>query len=514
MGRTMSCRAKISIAVVEFDLTVGQVCRCLVPEDALDDKEKKDLAYHAFPDSKSVELTLSSGNNSIHDTLFHFRIKNRREAGEWRYAYAFCRQRHDPSLPRGGDQISVVVVSNTPMATTLMQITKFAGEVYFAKGQEALAQVVDSVDAWGRDEEEGGVVECELEVPGEGEGEGEENGNGRQASAAWKHMSSSRGGKQLTVRADEFVAPIIFPERRASTLDAKEGQEESQTDAQTRMSFSKVCTYSCLSGVVKHLWRIWEAMLLAEPFVIFGSNPEIVSSSVSACMDLIFPLPYSADYRPYFTIHDSEFNEIQNPENCGAEGNPTLIGVTNTYFLKAYSSWPNILSVGGGDAAGGLAYNSPMSSPRSPRRGSLKSWFSFRSEDRSNLINVVDSYTQELYAMGPGLVKESYKILGSLDLTPDDASEMQWVTSATINTKILKKHFQELTETFLAQIDPYAKGLYDVEGGNEEILTCLSTQASFPPVLTQSMDRTKLLQLYEKFLNSPNCDPWFKSRSL
>ena len=68
---------KVCIAVVDFDLVQGQIARLVVPEDALSDEEKKDLAYHAFPDSKSVELSLSSGKNSIHDTLFHFRIRNR-----------------------------------------------------------------------------------------------------------------------------------------------------------------------------------------------------------------------------------------------------------------------------------------------------------------------------------------------------------------------------------------------------------------------------------------------------
>ena len=154
-----------------------------------------------------------------------------------------------------------------------------------------------------------------------------------------------------------------------------------------------------------------------------------------------------------------------------------------------------------------------MSSPRSPRKGSWgKSWFSFRADDRTNLINVVDSYTQELYVSGPGIARENYKVLGSLDLTSDDASEMQWVTSATINTRILRRHFQELTEAFLGQLDPFARGFYQVKS-KEEILVCLSNQDTFPEVLTQSIEKQKLVHLYERFIHdSPNFSPWFESR--
>lgn len=521
---------KICVCVVDFDLVSGQVCRLVEPSDALGEAERKAIAYHAFPDSKSIELTLSPGKNSINDTLFHFRIRSRQEetvsSQGWHYAYAFCRQRHDPSLPRGGDQISVVVVANIPVATTLLQVTKFAGEVYFNKGEEALSQVVDSVRSWGNL----GSRDKPTEALGEGRGEGEgdkaakapsdrsdDEGESSGDSFDVFRQISPRGGKQLTVRADEFIVPVVMPEKRTSILDLKlpERNPEYLGDAHTRMAFSKVCLYSCLSGVAKHLWRIWEAVLVGEPCMIFGSNPEMVSSSVAACMDLIFPLPYSADYRPYFTIHDKEFAQVQNSENCGKDGNPSLIGVTNTYFLKAYATWPTILTVGGGDASGGLSYNSPMSSPRSPHRGGGwgKSWFSFKSEDRSNLINTVDSFTQDLFTTDAGLVKENYRILGSLDLVSDDASEMQWATSASLNTKILRRHFQEVTEAFLGQLDPYAKGFYDAKG-QEEVLASLATQQDFPTILkeTVSSDRTKLLKLYQKFCSGPNFKPWFEGR--
>lgn len=52
-------------------------------------------------------------------------------------------------------------------------------------------------------------------------------------------------------------------------------------------------------------------------------------------MALITPLPYSADFRPYFTIHDPDFAHLasqQLPSNTNSL--PRLLGVTNLFFLK------------------------------------------------------------------------------------------------------------------------------------------------------------------------------------
>jgi hypothetical protein len=59
------------------------------------------------------------------------------------------------------------------------------------------------------------------------------------------------------------------------------------------------------------------------------------SAAVAALISMISPLPYSADFRPYFTIHDEDFGALaggQLPDNSNAL--PRLLGVTNLYFLK------------------------------------------------------------------------------------------------------------------------------------------------------------------------------------
>ena len=65
------------------------------------------------------------------------------------------------------------------------------------------------------------------------------------------------------------------------------------------------------------------------------------SGGVAALVAMIAALPYSADFRPYFTIHDQAFQELlatQLPDN--SNGLPRLLGVTNLYFLKVRAPFP------------------------------------------------------------------------------------------------------------------------------------------------------------------------------
>ena len=63
--------------------------------------------------------------------------------------------------------------------------------------------------------------------------------------------------------------------------------------------------------------------------------------SVFFC-SLISPLKFSGDYRPFFTIHDSEFKEY----TTRTTGPPNVIlGVTNPFFAKTLQHWPHIIKI-------------------------------------------------------------------------------------------------------------------------------------------------------------------------
>eukprot|EP00951_Prasinocladus_malaysianus_P013410 scaffold101303_cov44-Prasinocladus_malaysianus.AAC.1 len=110
-----------ALCSISFDLDVGQHVDDCYPPDSLTSEEQADIAFHAFPDSMSMELHSKS---SIRDSTFFFRVKRRggqavrdrdnpgglpdgSDTCRFLYGHVFCRQRQDSSLRRGGEQRSV-----------------------------------------------------------------------------------------------------------------------------------------------------------------------------------------------------------------------------------------------------------------------------------------------------------------------------------------------------------------------------------------------------------------------
>ena len=76
---------------------------------------------------------------------------------------------------------------------------------------------------------------------------------------------------------------------------------------------------------------------------------------VLGLISLISPLTCGSDFRPYFTIHDSDFKLIQNKQKVQIisllsltclEITSTILGVTNPIFCKALQHWPHTIFIG------------------------------------------------------------------------------------------------------------------------------------------------------------------------
>ena len=68
-------------------------------------------------------------------------------------------------------------------------------------------------------------------------------------------------------------------------------------------------------------------------------TPTMCSATVQYLTSIIYPFPYCADYRPFYTIHDSDFKDIT-ASNTSALPN-ILLGVNrdegnyfNIYYLS------------------------------------------------------------------------------------------------------------------------------------------------------------------------------------
>ena len=496
----------LSIAVVQFDLKAGQTVKSILPADSLSDGERAQVAFHAFPDS----TTVVSNRDSVRDTLFHFRIRResaeaaspgpsddledwkihngykRKRRAQYLWCYSFCRQRQDRSLPRGGSQTSVVVLAERPFMALLHQISKITGSLYFDHGQQerTMEDVVSSIENW----------------------------------------NSLRPKATLKINAARQCLPVHVPERRDVGFDEAifaGDADPSFLDSHTRMIFSKTCLFSALNGVLRHLWHLYEIVLLGKPMVIFGGSPEVVSDTVAAVMDLINPLPYHADYRPYFTVQDTEFAAAS---KCDKPGSPKIVGVTNSYFLKAYSRWPNILVVGGSDAIG-----SGGGSGRAPSARSWSRWFaSFAKKDDAGLVGMVDSQTRDLWTKSKPRLKPSYALLETLEHVPGDANESERSLLHSKNSRTLRRHFHALTRSFLQPFEDlffrpqerenaqsqsgYAACLLDPPSlppfDRAKFFAHIGAMASYPEPLAEVSDRHRLHSLYQDFVSSPNFESW------
>jgi hypothetical protein len=110
------------IAVVNFDLTVGQTCDLCVPQDALSKDETTNLVNLAFPDSNS---------GVFGDTSFSIRFRaqgKNRDYPFW-FGFVFFRQKKDDTISRGYFQQSVVVVTHLPV--NFEPLVNFIGIILF-----------------------------------------------------------------------------------------------------------------------------------------------------------------------------------------------------------------------------------------------------------------------------------------------------------------------------------------------------------------------------------------------
>lgn len=97
------------------------------------------------------------------------------------------------------------------------------------------------------------------------------------------------------------------------------------------------------------MWTLWEIVLLGEPLLVISPSPEETSMTVLCIASLIAPLNYSGDFRPYFTIYDSDFPVYTAENNSHVALPPVILGVTNPFFLKALSHWPHVLTTSSKD---------------------------------------------------------------------------------------------------------------------------------------------------------------------
>ncbi|CAI5448082.1 unnamed protein product [Caenorhabditis angaria] len=449
-----------SICVVTFDLELGQALEVIYPGDAiLSNVEKINICYLAFPDSNS---------SNAQDANFHFRI--RRILGDVRpcrkqliekspssfpfdphYLYGFVhfRQCKDPKIHRGYFQKSIVLMTTLPLFSLFYSVTARIAEHFFENGEAAIEAACHHIDTW------------------------------LQPSV----------GKTLELPLLGSIITCRIPAASDLPYDFRmDGYVELSDHTANNKLFRPDFATPILSQIY-HLQLIWELVLLGEPLLIIAPTPAISASLVQSIVALISPLRVVNDFRPYFTIHDSEFKEYSSKSR-----NPprVILGVTNPFFTKALDHWPHILKI-----AENTGEKDESHKPR-------KNWSSSRTLD-----------------IPPGLYTQ-YKPFLSRDKSL--AKKLLKTTQESQKISILQRHFLELTQSFMIPMERYLSSLMPLKKemtpfkgipssrpfSMDDFLSSLDTIGG--PSLTCGT-KGDWSGLYRKFISCANFGGWLSMRA-
>ncbi|KAJ3130830.1 Protein dennd6a [Physocladia obscura] len=103
--------------------------------------------------------------------------------------------------------------------------------------------------------------------------------------------------------------------------------------------------YATFSATPSLSYLLWELMVLGEPILVQAETPKACSGVVWTLIELIKPVPFGGDFRPFFTIQDSEFQMFGRGGAVVAPPSATVLGVTNPFFDKLFSHWPHKVHV-------------------------------------------------------------------------------------------------------------------------------------------------------------------------
>uniref|UniRef100_A0A3Q0RC01 DENN/MADD domain containing 6B n=1 Tax=Amphilophus citrinellus TaxID=61819 RepID=A0A3Q0RC01_AMPCI len=367
------------------------------------------------------------------------------------FGYVYFRQVKDVSVKRGYFQKSLVLVSRLPYTHLFHSLLQLIAPEFFEKHEPCLEAVCNEIDQW------------PLPVPGQ-------TLNlpvmGIILQVRIPSKSDKPGGSPIRQTAKENLlpAPTLLP------------------------TIHELDLFKCFQSILIHLQMLWELTLLGEPLVIMAPSPTVSSETVLALISSISPLKFCCDFRPYFTIHDSEFREYttrtQAPPNV-------MLGVTNPFFIKTFQSWPHIVRLGEVKMAGDL-----------PKQVKVKKLSKLKTLDTKPGKLATTAYPhQEAALCSQGIQRKR-------------PSEVQ--------SAILRRHLLELTQSFIIPLERYMASLMPLQRSVTPWKTppqirpfsqdeFLSTLDHTGPQLT-SLLRGDWIGLYRKFFRSPNFDGWYRQR--
>ncbi|CAF3377371.1 unnamed protein product [Rotaria socialis] len=590
------------IAVVTFDLELGQSIELLIPNHCkLSDKEKLNLSYLSFPDANSTFLG---------DIQYHFRISHESSLPTYYqyynsivppalqvdsnslFGYVHFRQIRDKTVKRGYFQKSLVLLSKLPFISLFISIVSQLGPNYFQYGLTSLETCCHLMDRQWPEPEPGKTLLLPLlgnvlqaRIPTHGDKPFSSSDLIQFRSIVNETMSTttnSSSSNSIRFPIDDDTDIDTISTHNSQTKQPQPQQQQQQQQQQQISTATKnysytsfeflqkheqqlprlipfvhdVNTYQSLFSVLTHIQLLWELILLNEPIAIFGSFPTYCSQTVQALVHIIWPLRYASDYRPFFTIHNSEFQEItfnsskkSSNKISSSSTLPTqpslIIGVTNPFFSKLLNRWPHIIRVSDNKEERfkskqneyflGVEHeddDSPVndvedntdlsSSPQTPKQASLKK-FATNTKPYKHTRSINSNSSHLTFDIKPGLYTK-YKSYLQRDKTI--LKKLQSTNSQqrpdTVQNALIRRFFLELTQSFIIPLERYFTSLLPLRKyyqpnrrpptiknfDNEDFLKTLD---QYGPQLTSGL-KGDWKELYKHFLSTPNFRLWLLNR--
>jgi hypothetical protein len=354
------------ICEVNFDLELGQALELIYPPTLLSEAEKKNISFSAFPDSNSsshlgdsvftfrirsasalaklpvfatrasmhkLDRTSSPSVSSLSDPMaFLSPLSSGKEGGEdeegCRFGYVFFRQEKDSQLKRGFFQKSLVLLSPHPFYGLFSAVIKSIGSKYF--------DIVNTCRR--RGDSELVIQEMARSILDEA---CSQVASWPSPPTAWdfvKHVGTSWQSVPMEYPFMEQKLCVGFPAQPNQPLF----QGVPTSTIPTPMPPLRPCRlYDFMHTHLEMLWILYELVLLCEPILVQGDSPRSCGEAVWSMVEMIKPLNYAGEWRPYFTVQDPEFRLLRQKslkevsssgEGFGWRGG--ILGVTNPVFTK------------------------------------------------------------------------------------------------------------------------------------------------------------------------------------
>ncbi|XP_054623457.1 protein DENND6B isoform X2 [Dunckerocampus dactyliophorus] len=394
------------------------------------------------------------------------------------YGYVYFRQIKDVSVKRGYFQKSLVLVSRLPFVQLFYSMLHIIAPEFFDKSEPCLETghvVVMSAMCVLRQSLT--VVDVFHAVCNEID--------------QWPFLSA---GLTFHLPLVGVVLQVRIPcQKDKAGSPVRAAVKENVLPTPTLLpSVHELDLFRCFQSVLIHLQMLWELTLLGEPVVVMAPSPTVSSETVLALISSISPLKFFCDFRPYFTIHDCEFREFttrtQAPPNV-------ILGVTNPFFIKTFHSWPHVLRLGDTKMTGHV-----------PKQLKVK---------KVSKLKTLDTKPGVFTAYKSFLLKDKVLIKRML-------KGIQRRRPSEVQSAILRRHFLELTQSFIIPLERYMASLMPLQRSvtpwktppqvrpfnQDEFMSMLEHGG---PQLTSAL-RGDWTGLYRKFFKSPNFDGWYRQR--